>query len=226
MCQVASAPHQSNPTALSKGEKCQPGERPTCPHLHPSVSRRKSPSHHPCFLLRDVLQGKSKTWRGTYVRPNAFDECEQFDQPTWQKGARTGCVLTVIAKALSCCVQGLCETGETVDLLAWFLRLHSMFAHFTRRIFLAECSCSISAAKALLVFDAGSRKDHWHLPAKIGVCRRVRDDLPSGDEPFAPLPAGFRCLLWPPLPEHHQLLCLLYETSCEGCATRKEFSTA
>ena len=37
-CQVASAPHQSNPTALSKGEKCQPGvvtaQRPTCPHLY------------------------------------------------------------------------------------------------------------------------------------------------------------------------------------------------
>ena len=30
-----------------------------------------------------------------------------------------------------------------------------------------------------------------------------------GGEPFAPLPAGFRCLLWPPLPEHHQLLCLV-----------------
>ena len=40
-CQVASAPHQSDPTALSKGEKCQPGvvtaQRPTRPHLrHPS----------------------------------------------------------------------------------------------------------------------------------------------------------------------------------------------
>ena len=37
-CQVASAPHQSNPTALSKGEKCSPGvvtaQRPTCPHLY------------------------------------------------------------------------------------------------------------------------------------------------------------------------------------------------
>ena len=29
-----------------------------------------------------------------------------------------------------------------------------------------------------------------------------------GGEPFA-LPAGFRRLLWPPLPEHYQLLCLL-----------------
>ena len=28
-------------------------------------------------------QGKSKTWRGTYARPNAFDKCEQLDQPKW-----------------------------------------------------------------------------------------------------------------------------------------------
>ena len=37
-----------------------------------------------CTQLRAVRkQGKSKTWRGTYARPNAFDKCEQFDQPTW-----------------------------------------------------------------------------------------------------------------------------------------------
>ena len=27
--------------------------------------------------------GKSKTWRGTYARINAFDKCEQLDKPTW-----------------------------------------------------------------------------------------------------------------------------------------------
>ena len=37
-----------------------------------------------CSQLRIILkQGKSKTWRGTYAQSNAFDKCEQFDQPTW-----------------------------------------------------------------------------------------------------------------------------------------------
>ena len=37
-----------------------------------------------CTQLRAILkQGKSKTRRGTYARPNAFDKCEQLDQPTW-----------------------------------------------------------------------------------------------------------------------------------------------
>ena len=37
-----------------------------------------------CTQLRAIRkQGKSKTWRGTYARPNAFDKCEQLDQPKW-----------------------------------------------------------------------------------------------------------------------------------------------
>ena len=37
-----------------------------------------------CTQLRATRkQGKSKTWRGTYARPNAFDKCEQLDQPKW-----------------------------------------------------------------------------------------------------------------------------------------------
>ena len=30
-------------------------------------------------------QEKSKTWRGTYARPNAFDKCEQLDQSEWHR---------------------------------------------------------------------------------------------------------------------------------------------
>ena len=40
--------------------------------------------------------------------------------------------------------------------------LYSMFAHFTRRGFLAECLCTIPAVKALLAFGAGSRKSSLH----------------------------------------------------------------
>ena len=37
-----------------------------------------------CTQLRAVLKkGKSKTWRGTYARLNAFDKCEQLDKPQW-----------------------------------------------------------------------------------------------------------------------------------------------
>ena len=37
-----------------------------------------------CTQLRAVRkQGKSKTWRGTYARLNAFDKCEQLDKPQW-----------------------------------------------------------------------------------------------------------------------------------------------
>ena len=35
-----------------------------------------------CTQLRAFWKkGKSKTWRGTYARPNAFDKCEQLDKP-------------------------------------------------------------------------------------------------------------------------------------------------
>ena len=30
-------------------------------------------------------QGTSKTWRGTYARPNAVDKCEQLDQSEWHR---------------------------------------------------------------------------------------------------------------------------------------------
>ena len=37
-----------------------------------------------CAQLRAVRKkGKSKTWRGTYARLNAFDKCEQLDKPQW-----------------------------------------------------------------------------------------------------------------------------------------------
>ena len=37
-----------------------------------------------CTQLRVFRKmGKSKTWRGTYARINAFDKCEQLDKPTW-----------------------------------------------------------------------------------------------------------------------------------------------
>ena len=37
-----------------------------------------------CTQLRAVRKrGKSKTWRGTYARLNAFDKCEQLDKPQW-----------------------------------------------------------------------------------------------------------------------------------------------
>ena len=37
-----------------------------------------------CTQLRAVWKkGKSKTWRGTYARPNAFDKCEQLNKPKW-----------------------------------------------------------------------------------------------------------------------------------------------
>ena len=79
-CQVASAPHQSNQTALSKGEKCSPGvvtaQRPTCPHLYNRL-------HAAATTLPLHKQGKSKTWRGTYVRPNVFDKWSKLDQPKW-----------------------------------------------------------------------------------------------------------------------------------------------
>ena len=39
-----------------------------------------------CTQCRAICkQGKSKTWRGTYVRPNAFDKCEQLDLPEWHR---------------------------------------------------------------------------------------------------------------------------------------------
>ena len=39
-----------------------------------------------CTQLRAICkQGKSKTWRGTYARPNAFDKCEQLDLPEWHR---------------------------------------------------------------------------------------------------------------------------------------------
>ena len=39
-----------------------------------------------CTQLRAICkQGKSKTRRGTYARPNAFDKCEQLDQPEWHR---------------------------------------------------------------------------------------------------------------------------------------------
>ena len=41
-------------------------------------------------------------------------------------------------------------------------RPYLMFAHFTCRSFLAECLCTIPAAKALLAFGAGSRKSSLH----------------------------------------------------------------
>ena len=37
-----------------------------------------------CAQLRTVRKkGKSKTWRGTCARLNAFDKCEQLDKPQW-----------------------------------------------------------------------------------------------------------------------------------------------
>ena len=37
-----------------------------------------------CTQLRALCKtGKSKTWRGTYARINAFDKCEQLDKPEW-----------------------------------------------------------------------------------------------------------------------------------------------
>ena len=37
-----------------------------------------------CTQLRVFRRmGKSKTWRGTYARVNAFDKCEQLGKPTW-----------------------------------------------------------------------------------------------------------------------------------------------
>ena len=37
-----------------------------------------------CTQLRAVRKkGKSKTWRGTYARLNAFDKCEHLDKPQW-----------------------------------------------------------------------------------------------------------------------------------------------
>ena len=37
-----------------------------------------------CTQLRAFCKtGKSKTWRGTYARLNAFDKCEQLDKPKW-----------------------------------------------------------------------------------------------------------------------------------------------
>ena len=37
-----------------------------------------------CTQLRAVRKkGKSKTWRGTYARLNAFDKCEQLDKAKW-----------------------------------------------------------------------------------------------------------------------------------------------
>ena len=37
-----------------------------------------------CAQLRVFRRmGKSKTWRGTYARVNAFDKCEQLGKPTW-----------------------------------------------------------------------------------------------------------------------------------------------
>ena len=39
-----------------------------------------------CAQFRAICkQGKSKTWRGTYARPNAFDKCEQLDLPEWHR---------------------------------------------------------------------------------------------------------------------------------------------
>ena len=48
----------------------------------------------------------------------------------------------------------------------------------------------------------------WHLCVPKGA------EMTSlrGGETFAPLPAGFRRLLWPPLSEHYQLLCLSYKS--------------
>ena len=45
----------------------------------------------------------------------------------------------------------------------------------------------------------------WHLCVPKGA------EMTSlrGGVPFAPLPAGSRRLLWPPLSEYYELLCLL-----------------
>ena len=68
------------------------------PEIYKSLSKKpfssvprwkKSASHHPCFILRGVLlqvarsfeqfvKKESKTWRGTNVRLNAFNKCEQL----------------------------------------------------------------------------------------------------------------------------------------------------
>ena len=51
-CQVASAPHQSNPTVLSKGEKSQPGVRAGCTAATTLLSRNlKGPLWRDRFLL-------------------------------------------------------------------------------------------------------------------------------------------------------------------------------
>ena len=42
-----------------------------------------------CTQLRALRKkGKSKTWRGTYARLNAFDKCEQLDKPKWFDSCR------------------------------------------------------------------------------------------------------------------------------------------
>ena len=61
----------------------------------------------------------------------------------------------------------------------------------------------------------------WHLCVPKGA------EMTSlrGGETFAPLPAGFRRLLWPPLPEHYQLLCLLtcMRNQLQGLCYKKGF---
>ena len=60
------------------------------------------------------------------------------------------------------------------------------------------------------VFSHTSR--FWHLCVPKGA----EMTSPRGGETFAPLPAGFRRLLWPPLSEHYQQLCLL-TCVCNHC---------
>ena len=73
-------------------------------------------------------------------------------------------------------------------------------------------------------FSKLGRTPFWHLCVPKGA------EMTSlwGGETFAPLPAGFRRLLWPPLPEHYQLLCLLtcMCNQLQGLRYKKDFSTA
>ena len=58
-----------------------------CPHGVRTRGKKSTEGFHSTSLLHATSSNtqarKKVTWQGTYARPNAFDKCEQLDQPKW-----------------------------------------------------------------------------------------------------------------------------------------------
>ena len=71
------------PIASISALKCSKSVAPPAIASPPSPSMHSSARRAVCRLHEQHASKESKTWRGTHVRPNAFNKCEQLDQPKW-----------------------------------------------------------------------------------------------------------------------------------------------